>query len=182
MAEKQTLVSLTQNFVKILSDANGADVELTTVEQILGTTKRRLYDVINVLSGIGLVERSGKSRVRWTAYQRAMTSDARFVHDLPDKEQELDRLIQAMVNDIQDLSKSDFFQKFAWIDSEDAKLLEPDPSVALYSLKGPASMSINLSDEEKNGDCERRTLLCKLDDPSEGKIQLNAIRPSPRNM
>ena len=65
MADKQTLVHLTQGFVRILTEANGNDVELATVEKELRTTKRRLYDVTNVLAGVGLVERSGKSKVRW---------------------------------------------------------------------------------------------------------------------
>jgi transcription factor E2F3 len=64
MSERQTLVALTQSFMNILADANVSEVELASVEAELKTPKRRLYDVINVLSGVGLVERTGKSRVR----------------------------------------------------------------------------------------------------------------------
>ena len=177
MSEKQTLVSLTQGFIKILTDANGADVELAAVENALKTTKRRLYDVINVLSGVGLVERSGKSRVRWVANQRPMLGEARM--DALERERELDRHIAKVESDLADISHSEFFTKFGWIDKDDADLIEPDKSVALYSLRGPPSMSIVVHDDDHDSSDEMRRFLCKVDDPRDGQIQLNSIRMVP---
>ena len=176
MSEKQTLVSLTQGFIKIITDANGADVELAVVERVLNTTKRRLYDVINVLSGVGLVERTGKSRVRWTGNSRMQVGDVRRQGAM-ERERELDRLITKVESDLADIFRSEFFQKFGWIDKVDADQIEPDPAVALYSLRGPPSMSIAVVDDEDKGAVdENRRFVCKVEDPRDGQIQLSQIR------
>ena len=173
--KKQTLVSLTEGFVKILMDANGADVDLSIVEKVLKTTKRRLYDVINVLSGVGLVERTGTSRVRWTANKGVSGGDA-MRYSAMEREKELDLCLAKVEADLTDLFRSELFQKFGWIDREDANLIEPDQSIALYSLRGPPSMSIIVADEEGKDSDEQKRFICKIDDRRDGQIELNPIR------
>jgi hypothetical protein len=48
----------------ILTEADGAEVDLTVAENTLKTTMRRLHDAINVLAGVNVVQRTGKSRMR----------------------------------------------------------------------------------------------------------------------
>ena len=177
MSEKQTLVSLTQGFIKIMTDAGGADVDLTAVERVLKTTKRRLYDVVNVLAGVGLVEKSGKSRVRWTAGQRPRIGEPRI--DAFERERELDRYIAKVEADLADISHSEFFKKFGWIDKDDVDVIEPDKSIALYSLHGPPSMSIIVHEDESDPSGEGQRFICKVDNPRDGQVQLNAIRMVP---
>ncbi|KAH0794127.1 transcription factor E2F6-like [Histomonas meleagridis] len=166
MADKQTLVHLTQGFVRILTEANGNDVELATVEKELRTTKRRLYDVTNVLAGVGLVERSGKSKVRWLGSHTNFGNQ--FNSQLSQKEMEINRLTAEVDNELADLSNSELFATCAWIDPSDAELIEPDQSIDLYALTGPPKMVIQWKGPDS-------VLVCKVD-PSEGEIQLTPIR------
>jgi hypothetical protein len=168
-ADKQSLVSVTQGFIQLLTQANGAEVELTTVEKALNTQKRRLYDVINVLAGVGLVERTGKSRVRWVSQDFAGVG---LRTDISEREREIERLTERVDADLQDVLSSELFQKFGWIDKEDADLCEPDMSVSLYSLQGPPSMSV----VPKDGDDGDRSILCKVGDRTQGPIHVRAIR------
>jgi len=65
---EQTSVSLiqyTQRFLEMLLRSKSKEIDLYDVEKTLGIARRRIYDVINVLSGINLVEKCGKSRVKW---------------------------------------------------------------------------------------------------------------------
>jgi transcription factor E2F3 len=167
--DKQSLVSLTQAFIKILTNANGAEIDLPTVERVLQTSKRRLYDVINVLSGIGMVERSGKAKVRWMS---GPTPGRGPASDQEERERELDQLIAKVEGEIADLQASELFQKCCWIDTTDAGLCEPDPAFTLYVLKGPPSMSITLPDEDPNDSI----ILCKIADPRDGQIELIGVR------
>jgi hypothetical protein len=169
MADKQTLVSLTQGFIKILTEAKGQDVDLVSVEKRLNTQKRRLYDVVNVLSGCGLIERTGKARVKWVAQE---CSSGGVRSEVSEKEREIDRLMAKADSDLEDILSSELFERFGWIDQDDADQCEPEMSVSLYSLRGPPSMSVKTSDGE-HGD---RCLLCKVEDRQEGQIQLSAIR------
>lgn len=140
--EKQTLVNLTQGFLKILTEAKGDDVELSYCEKQLKTTKRRLYDVINVLSGVNLVERSGKSKVHWTEDQNALDSSGVDQMAISDQEKELDLLLEKIESELSDLSHSELFNKCAWISKEELADLFTDENSAFFALSGPQSMSI----------------------------------------
>jgi transcription factor E2F3 len=171
MGEKQTLVALTQSFLKILTDANGSEVELTSVEAALKTTKRRLYDVINVLSGVGLVERTGKSRVRLLSTFLVEPKVTTAHHE---RERELDELIRRVDHELLDMSNSELFKECAWIDRADADRCEPDYSVSLYSIRGPPSMSIIIKDTDP--DSNDRIISCQVENPHDGHIQCHPVR------
>lgn len=140
--EKQTLVNLTQGFLKILTEAKGEDVELSYCEKQLKTTKRRLYDVINVLSGVSLVERSGKSKVHWTEEQNAQGSLGSDQMTISDQEKELDLLLEKVESELSDLSHSELFNKCAWISKEELIDILSEENAAFFALSGPQSMSI----------------------------------------
>jgi transcription factor E2F3 len=171
MTEKQTLVALTQSFLKILADANGSEVELTSVEAALKTTKRRLYDVINVLSGVGLVERTGKSRVRLLS---TFQVEPKVTTAHQERERELDELIRRVDHELSDMSNSELFKRCAWIDRADADLCEPDSAVSLYAIQGPPSMSVIIKDTDP--DSNDRIISCQVENPHAGPIQLNPVR------
>ena len=168
-SEKQTLVNLTQGFLKILMEAGGNDVELSYCEEHLKTTKRRLYDVINVLSGVNLVERTGKSKVHWTGN----STDGNNVNGekpISEREKELDRLIEKVDSEIVDLSESELFKKCAWITLDELKKFEPDDDTALFSLCGPPTLKVTMDKDESGAN----RLFCKIEN-GEGEINLNQL-------
>jgi transcription factor E2F3 len=171
MSEKQTLVALTQSFLKVLADANGSEVELTSVEAALKTTKRRLYDVINVLSGVGLVERTGKSRVRLLS-TFPVEPNVATAHQ--ERERELDELIRRVDHELSDMSNSELFKRCAWIDRADTDLCQQDAAVSLYSIRGPPSMSIIIKDTDPGSN--DRIISCQVENPHDGHIQLHPVR------
>lgn len=140
--EKQTLVNLTQGFLKILTEAKGEDVELSYCERQLKTTKRRLYDVINVLSGVNLVERSGKSKVHWTEDQSAIDPSGADRMAISDQEKEIDLLLEKVEAELSDLSHSELFKRCAWISKDELADLFTDENSAFFALSGPQNMSI----------------------------------------
>jgi hypothetical protein len=73
------------------------------------------------------------------------------------------------------MSNSELFKRCAWIDRVEAGLCEPDETVALYSLRGPPSMSIIIKDT--GPDPNDRIISCQVGNPHEGHIQLDPIRP-----
>lgn len=140
--EKQTLVNLTQGFLKILTEAKGEDVELSYCEKQLKTTKRRLYDVINVLSGVNLVERSGKSKVHCTEEQSNQESLGPEQQMISDQEKELDLLLEKVETELTDLSHSELFKRCAWVSRDELANIFTDENSAFFALSGPQNMSI----------------------------------------
>ncbi|EDW80262.1 uncharacterized protein Dwil_GK21054 [Drosophila willistoni] len=60
-----SLVLLTQKFVELMK-ANGGTIDLKEATKILDVQKRRIYDITNVLEGIGLIDKGRHcSVVRW---------------------------------------------------------------------------------------------------------------------
>ena len=60
-----SLGQLTKKFVHILRSAPGSRIDLNQAAKELGVQKRRIYDITNVLEGIGLIQKEGKNHVAW---------------------------------------------------------------------------------------------------------------------
>ena len=59
---------LTQKFVKLIheqANSQSGVVDLNSAAEQLQVQKRRIYDITNVLEGIGLIEKKGKNEIRW---------------------------------------------------------------------------------------------------------------------
>jgi hypothetical protein len=60
------LVTLTLRFVKLLKNAPNKTLDLNIAVERLEVQKRRIYDITNVLEGIGLIKKGGKNHIKWT--------------------------------------------------------------------------------------------------------------------
>jgi transcription factor E2F3 len=56
---------LTKKFVDLLKEAGVGCLDLNTAATKLGVQKRRIYDITNVLEGIGLIEKKSKNNIQW---------------------------------------------------------------------------------------------------------------------
>jgi E2F/DP family winged-helix DNA-binding domain/E2F transcription factor CC-MB domain len=56
---------LTKKFVQVLKSSPDNTLDLNRAASELGVQKRRIYDITNVLEGIGLIQKEGKNHVSW---------------------------------------------------------------------------------------------------------------------
>ena len=56
---------LTQKFVSQLREAPEGILDLNQAADSLGVQKRRIYDITNVLEGIGLIQKKSKNNIQW---------------------------------------------------------------------------------------------------------------------
>lgn len=56
---------LTKKFVELLRTSVTGVIDLNEASNSLGVQKRRIYDITNVLEGIGVIEKKGKNNVQW---------------------------------------------------------------------------------------------------------------------
>ncbi|KAL6524794.1 hypothetical protein OROMI_030387 [Orobanche minor] len=59
---------LTKKFIRLIRDAKDGTLDLNRTADVLEVQKRRIYDITNVLEGIGLVEKTTKNHIRWTGF------------------------------------------------------------------------------------------------------------------
>ena len=92
---------LTKKFVSLFhSSGSSGTVDLNKASETLKVQKRRIYDITNVLEGIGLVEKKSKNMVAWSGVQHhdGLTAQQADLHtdlaDLEAKENQLDDLIK----------------------------------------------------------------------------------------
>lgn len=60
-----SLSLLTKKFVFLLEKAEEGTINLNRAAESLGVQKRRIYDITNVLEGIGLIEKKSKNNIQW---------------------------------------------------------------------------------------------------------------------
>lgn len=51
--------------MKLLRDSEDGILDLNFAAEKLEVQKRRIYDITNVLEGIGLIEKNSKNNVKW---------------------------------------------------------------------------------------------------------------------
>ncbi|RZC78558.1 hypothetical protein C5167_002747 [Papaver somniferum] len=56
---------LTKKFINLIKHAEDGILDLNNAADTLEVQKRRIYDITNVLEGIGLIEKKLKNRIRW---------------------------------------------------------------------------------------------------------------------
>lgn len=64
---------LTKKFVDLLQDSDAGVVDLNTASALLGVQKRRIYDITNVLEGVGILEKKSKNNIQWKRGQTTTT-------------------------------------------------------------------------------------------------------------
>lgn len=63
---ENSLGELTRKFIELIrSSKNGMMVNLNDAAIYLNVQKRRIYDITNVLEGIGLIEKTMKNKIKW---------------------------------------------------------------------------------------------------------------------
>lgn len=172
---KQKLASLTREFISFLKEPENYETDISTASSKLKASKRRLYDVTNVLEGVGLIERCGKSKIKWTNRSPAV-NDQDIMKKLENRNKELDDLIVYVDNKIDELMKSNDFQEHGWVSGKDvldiirAKYGDCDGPFALYAITGPSSMEMEVEyqAEQDNG----YEIVCTS---SDGPISLKEI-------
>ena len=60
-----SLGMLTRKFVDLLKNAPDGNLDLNDAAAQLNVQKRRIYDITNVLEGIGLIEKKSKNNIHW---------------------------------------------------------------------------------------------------------------------
>ena len=74
---ENSLGELTRKFISLIQDAPEQKVDLNDAAKILGVQKRRIYDITNVLEGIGLIEKSIKNKIKWRGLKGAVAREIR---------------------------------------------------------------------------------------------------------
>jgi hypothetical protein len=130
----------------------------------LSVKKRRIYDITNVLQGIGYLQKSGKNEIVWTKSienknkskkkllgpNRSNSSNNKQKSNIKRLEQEkakLDEDIRKFKNEFNSIAKKSDFQKFGYVSMDDFKALSINSKVNLFIIKANKGTVMNILDK-----------------------------------
>lgn len=122
---ENTLGGLATKFINLIKKTSTKSINLNDVVKSLRVQKRRIYDITNVLEGVGLIKKSLKNKIHWTGVvtppgNSAQTTNPRYVIDrLRREESELDESIGRLEKELAELSATEEFKELAFIDWDD---------------------------------------------------------------
>ena len=94
--QENGLVELTKKFIQLIKEAPEQCVDLNDAVGKLAVQKRRIYDITNVLEGIGLIQKYKKNKIRWAGpdskHKRARKQDSEMAEEVMEMRRKMQEL------------------------------------------------------------------------------------------
>ncbi|XP_074055499.1 uncharacterized protein LOC141496806 [Macrotis lagotis] len=148
-----SLVFLTQRFMKLLKSTPHGLLELNDVAARLHVHKRRLYDITNVLDGIGLLEKKAKNIVQWIGPNpKALgaPSLAAQLTQLEENEKHLDELISNTTKNLAGITEDPENQRLAYVTCQDIQNIQDFDNNFLMVIKAPEETQLEVPAMDTN--------------------------------
>ncbi|CAL5027589.1 unnamed protein product [Urochloa decumbens] len=146
-----SLALLTKRFVDLLKQAQNGILDLNSTADKLDVQKRRIYDITNVLEGIGLIEKKSKNRISWKGSDESGTNSVNDrsvlkneVENLNLQEQALDEHISKMREKLKALTEDESRQGWLFLTEDDIKGLPCFQNRTLIAIKAPHGSSLEV--------------------------------------
>ncbi|KAJ1686243.1 hypothetical protein LUZ63_017633 [Rhynchospora breviuscula] len=153
-----SLVRLTEKFLELFNKAPGSSLDLNEAAETLKISKRRLYDITNVLEGIGLAEKKRKNAICWNrnAQEEAnsemddsvATLKASF-EDFKSKEHKLDEQISEMQGRIKKFIEDE--KRSLFLTENELKALPCFKNQTLIVVTAPQGTTLEVPDPCQGG-------------------------------
>jgi len=142
---------------------------LNTASSVLEVQKRRIYDITNVLEGVGLLSKTSKNNIKWNggSLDRCITGPngcsplATIAKDgklpskldlekdnaqLEEKEKKLDELIKKLTNDLQKASEDVENKKYLYVTYRDIRRIKEFSDQTVIAIKAPLETKLEVPD------------------------------------
>ncbi|XP_014329348.2 transcription factor E2F6-like [Xiphophorus maculatus] len=144
-----SLVLLTRKFAQRLNHCLGGVVDLNLVSSELKVSKRRLYDITNVLEGINLMKKTHKNHHQWLGGP-VEDSLARSLEALIEEEEKLDELIQICARQISRLCEENLHDRYAYLTYEDIRSISSFEQQTVIVIKAPPETRLQVPHPEES--------------------------------
>ncbi|XP_010461585.1 PREDICTED: transcription factor E2FC-like isoform X2 [Camelina sativa] len=148
---------LTKKFVKLIQEAEDGTLDLNHCADVLEVQKRRIYDITNVLEGIGLIEKTTKNHIRWKGADNLGQKDlgdqiSRLkseVEMMQSEESRLDDLIRERQEALRSLEEDEYCKRYMFMTEEDITSLPRFQNQTLLAIKAPTASYIEVPDPDE---------------------------------
>lgn len=148
---------LTKKFISLVKQADDGILDLNKAADTLEVQKRRIYDITNVLEGIGLIEKRLKNRICWKGLSVSRSGEVEDeatvlqaeVDSLYREECKLDECIRDMQERLRILSEDERNRRWLYVTDEDIKNLPCFQNDTLIAIKAPHGTTLEVPDPDE---------------------------------
>lgn len=145
--EDKALWLLTQKFVEMLKSSPNGLLDINQASEELKISKRRIYDITNVLEGVLLLKKKSKRWVQWVG-PKPVFMDERL-GCLAAAENKLDDTIKYTKQQIHDLYENIVYNKFAYLTYDDVQSIPIFEDQAVFVIKAPPETTLEVAHPKK---------------------------------
>ncbi|XP_003738583.1 transcription factor E2F6 [Galendromus occidentalis] len=143
-----SLGKLTRKFIDLIRSAQDGLVDLNHACEALTVQKRRIYDITNVLEGIGLIEKKQKNVIRWKAIDEGSSRSDKLdseIKELDRKESLLDSLMRNASEELEKLTESEGKQ-WGYVTYSDMHSIPSFSDQNVIAIKAPPDTKLEVPD------------------------------------
>ena len=182
--QENSLGQLTKNFLQYIKKKESAKININDLVNDLSVKKRRIYDITNVLQGIGFIDKNGKNEINWIKGYKNNKGDSSSLpsnyisnynnlkielENLKKENQEIEDKLNKFKEEFNLLSMKQDFSKYGYITFDDISNLSKNDGLDFIIVKAAKGTAINVIDDE-----ESKRAFAKIKIQMEnGKIQKN---------
>ncbi|CAL5332156.1 unnamed protein product [Camellia sinensis] len=150
---------LTKKFISLIQEAKDGTLDLNKTADVLEVQKRRIYDITNVLEGIGLLEKTAKNHIRLKGFGMMAPGevDDQFttlkaeVESLYDEEYRLDDCIRLeKLELLRTVECNENCQKYLYLTEEDIMSVPCFKNKTLIAIKAPRASTVEVPDPDED--------------------------------
>ncbi|XP_045469972.1 transcription factor E2F2-like [Harmonia axyridis] len=143
---------LTKKFSILLETSPNGVVDLNKASQDLKVQKRRIYDITNVLEGIGIVEKKSKNNIQWKGGSFKGNSYGKLyseLKELENQENALDKMIQSAETELRNLNDD----KYGYVTYQDLRSISKFKHKTVMAIKAPPNTQLQVPTESEEKYC-----------------------------
>nr|QYW07151.1 transcription factor E2FC [Dimocarpus longan] len=149
---------LTKKFIELIQKAEDGTLDLNWTAGVLEVQKRRIYDITNVLEGVGLIEKTSKNHIRWKGSDilgpRELEDQVTRLKDeieyLYAEESRIDDCIREKQELLSALGENENTRKYLFLTEEDIINLPCFQNQTLIAIKAPPASYIEVPDPNED--------------------------------
>mmetsp|Transcript_32538 Transcript_32538/g.63700 ORF Transcript_32538/g.63700 Transcript_32538/m.63700 type:complete len:576 (-) Transcript_32538:220-1947(-) len=155
---------LTRKFVDLLKEADQGVLDLNIAAGKLNVQKRRIYDITNVLEGIGLIEKKSKNNIQWKGsgmggveeMREEITMIKKSLEELTSEELLIDDYINRMQDMLRDLTTQKSNSELAYVTHDDIRNLPNFQGDTLIAIKAPSGTTLEVPHPDEGMESGKR--------------------------
>lgn len=148
--DENSLFTLTKKFIRLINICPDHHINTTHAAEMLKVGKRRIYDITNVLEGLGMVSKWSVNSVKWIGrgFDEILSSDeeddgtGQTIKEKSGEEAKLDDEIETLNIEIAELSQIKKNLDNAYVTYDDLQNLKIFKNKLVFALKAPSDTTM----------------------------------------